>query len=150
MAFVERFRQILASWLGSSEFVADESWLLGEVRCHCPNCTRKRLTWGHQLLAHTQVCVPLLTKLQIFRALMRPGPKLNLNNVATIGASAMQPSGGTDGVTRVSADSKEKLANLEDWWRRGEGGVSAYQVCHEEKIVSTQRYLGFMRKMSTH
>ncbi len=79
-----------------------------------------------------------------------PGPKLILNNVATIGASAMQPSGGTDGVTRVSADSKETLANLEDWWRRGEGGVSAYQVCHEEKIVSTQRYLGFMRKMSTH
>jgi hypothetical protein len=43
----------------------------------------------------------------------------------------MQPSaiGGPDGVRRVRADIQEKPLNIEEWWRRREGGVPADQVC---------------------
>ena len=43
----------------------------------------------------------------------------------------MQPfaAGGPDGVRRVRTEVQEKPLNAEGWWRRGEGGVAADQVC---------------------
>ncbi len=41
MAFVKRFCQVLAGGFGGSEFVAGGLWLLGEVCCRSPTCTRR-------------------------------------------------------------------------------------------------------------
>ena len=55
----------------------------------------------------------------------------NPKKAAARGTSAMQPfaAGGPDGVRRVRTEVQEKPLNAEGWWRRGEGGVAADQVC---------------------
>jgi len=48
----------------------------------------------------------------------------------------MQPSavGDVGGVRRVRADVQEPPLNVDDWWRRGEGGVAADQVCCHSRL----------------
>jgi hypothetical protein len=55
----------------------------------------------------------------------------NPKKVTARGTSAMQPfvAGCPDAVRRVRADVQEKPLNVEGWWRRGESGVAADQVC---------------------
>jgi ribosome biogenesis protein MAK21 len=98
------------------------------------------------LVHHAHPTIALLARQLLSRESLTSSPDLTLytlthfldrfvyknpKKAAARGTSAMQPSGAgcPDGVRRVRADVQENPLNVEGWWRRGESGIAADQVC---------------------